>query len=247
MPYSISLILPCFNEESCIRNTVERCCHVLSQVTDEYEIIISDDGSTDRSREVIDALLVQDKRIKLVSHCKNQGYGAALKSGFAAAKLDLICFMDCDAQFDISEISKFLQQIDNFDIVIGYRMRRNDPLYRRINAFLFNRMSRILLRLSIRDVNCGFKMFRAEVLKVVRPVSIGAGINAEILSLSYKANFRIKEIGVAHYQRSGGASTGAKFRVIWRGVWETINVFLRGTMRAQRRQSLPKGALKRLS
>jgi glycosyltransferase involved in cell wall biosynthesis len=144
----------------------------------------------------------------------NKGYGAALRTGFENSSKDFIFFTDSDNQFDISEMTKLLPYIRDYDIVTGFRIKRQDNIIRKINEFGFNRLIRILFGLKVKDLNCAFKIYKKEVIKSIPLKSTLAFINSEILIRAKKKGFTIKEVGVKHYPRQWGTQTGANLKVI---------------------------------
>ena len=146
------------------------------------------------------------------------------QSGIISAKNDLIFFSDSDLQFDIKEMSKLLQWVSEYDIVIGFRTKRQDPFYRRLNAFGWNTLIRLMLGLRVKDINCGFKIFRKNVFDKISIDAIGAMVNADILSQAVKFGFRIKEVPVRHYPRLKGKQTGANIRVIFKAFKELMRL-----------------------
>ena len=220
----ISIIFPAYNEEANIEDTIKRTIAVMTEVTDDWEIIVVDDGSTDGTAEIIDRYRTLGERFTALHHPINRGYGAALKSGIINAKKDLIFFCDSDLQFDIREIDKLLGWIDAYDIVIGYRAKRQDPYYRRLNAFGWNILVRFVLGLKIRDIDCAFKIFRRKVFDRISIEAVGAMVNTDILAKALKLGFTLKEVPVTHYPRLKGKQTGAKLRVIIKAFGELITL-----------------------
>jgi glycosyltransferase involved in cell wall biosynthesis len=150
----------------------------------------------------------------LVEHHPNRGYGGSLKAGFAAATKDLIAFVPADNQFDFGEIHLLLDALDGADIVSGYRAKREDHFVRKLNAFGWNTLVRVLFGYLCHDIDCGFKLFRREVLDHVTIISDGAMIDTELLAGARARGFRIAEVPVTHLPRVGGEATGASFKVI---------------------------------
>jgi glycosyltransferase involved in cell wall biosynthesis len=217
---SISIIFPAYNEEENIARAVEHGRRAMSRYFSDIEIIVVNDGSHDRTAEIVDALAAEHQDVVPVHHEVNQGYGAALRSGIYSASKELIFFTDSDLQFDLEEINQLQEWIHEFDIVAGYRARRADPVHRRFNAWGWNVLVRMVLGLKIRDIDCAFKLFRREVFKDIRLKTVGAMINTEILTLAQRKGMKIKEVPVSHYPRLAGEQTGANIKVILKAIRE---------------------------
>ena len=211
---SLSIVLPAYNEEANVESAVEQVSAVAQQLGMEYEIILVNDGSADRTGEIGRELVERVPHFRLVEHYPNRGYGGALKAGFAAATKDLIAFVPADNQFDFNEIHLLLQALGDADIVSGYRAKREDPFVRKLNAFGWNTLVRLLFGSLCRDIDCGFKLFRREVLQHVNIASDGAMIDTEFLAGARARGFRIAEVPVTHLPRVGGEATGANVKVI---------------------------------
>jgi glycosyltransferase involved in cell wall biosynthesis len=210
----LSIVLPAYNEEENVASAVEEVSTVAQQLGMDYEIILVNDGSTDRTGKIARELEQRIPNFRLVEHYPNQGYGGSLKAGFAAATEDLIAFTPADKQFVFGEIIRFLQKIDQADIVSGYRADRQDSLIRKFNALGWNTLVRLLFGYLCRDIDCGFKLFRREVLERVRLASNGAMIDTEFLAGAKARGFRIAEVEVTHLPRVAGYPTGANIHVI---------------------------------
>lgn len=221
----ISVILPAYNEDANIAHAINQALGVIPHLTDDWEIIVVDDGSTDRTSDVIKEYAGLNERFIPIRHPSNRGYGAALKSGITNAKKDLIFFCDSDLQFNIMEIDKLLLWIDSYDIVIGYRVKRQDSFQRRLNAFGWNLVVRLLLKIKVRDIDCAFKMFRRQVFDKIKIDAVGAMVNTDILAQSVKFGFKIKEVPVSHYPRLKGRQTGARLRVILKAFKELFYLY----------------------
>lgn len=216
-----------YNEEGNIEQVVTSALAVLSEIADEYEVIVVDDGGRDRTGEIADRLAAANPRVRVVHHASNRGYGAALRSGFEAATQPLVAFVDGDNQFDLGELPLLIRAIDGADIVSGYRITRRDPAVRRLNAFLYNQASRLLFRIPIRDLNCAFKMYRRDLLDRLLPQlrSTGALINVEMLTRARKLGAKVAEVGVHHYPRETGSPTGGSPAVIVRAFREMLELW----------------------
>lgn len=212
--FSLSIVLPAYNEEANVESAVEEVSTVAQQSGRDYEIILVNDGSTDGTAEIAREMAQRIPNFRLVSHYPNRGYGGSLKAGFAAAGKDLIAFVPADKQFVFSEIDRFLAQIARADIVCGYRANRQDTFIRELNAFGWNTLVWLLFGYLCRDIDCGFKLFRREVLDHVTIVSDGAMIDTELLAGARARGFRIAEVPVTHLPRVAGEATGANLKVI---------------------------------
>jgi glycosyltransferase involved in cell wall biosynthesis len=227
LPGSLSLVLPAHNEEDNIRLVVARALEVLPQFAADFEIIPVDDGSRDATPAIVDELARENPTVKPVHHQMNQGYGAALTSGFRAATGDFIMFMDADRQFDIADIALLAPFVGRFDIVAGFRMERHDPLHRRVFAEIFNVSVRVLFGVHLRDIDCAFKIFRGDLLRSIELTAPGALINTEIQAKARRQGATLEQVGVHHYPRVAGTASGGSPRVIARAMKETLLLWWR--------------------
>jgi 1,2-diacylglycerol 3-alpha-glucosyltransferase len=217
---SISVIFPAYNEEGNLLHAVEQAIHCVKPLFPDWEVIVVNDGSQDKTGEIIDALAEQNPRLIALHHPSNQGYGAALKTGIQQASKELIFFCDSDLQFHLSELVVPLTWIEQYDIVIGYRAKRQDPLHRRLNAMGWNTLVRLLLGLKAQDIDCAFKLFRSVVFKAIKIDAVGAMVNTDILVQATRMGFKVKEVPVTHFPRLQGKQTGADLRVVLRAFKE---------------------------
>jgi glycosyltransferase involved in cell wall biosynthesis len=222
LPGSLSLVLPAFNEEDNIGPVTRDALASLPRFTDNFQIIVVDDGSRDGTAEIVTDIARQDQRVRLVRHERNRGYGAALVSGFNATSGDYVMFMDADRQFDINDLRLLIPFASDYDIVAGFRMERNDPLHRRVFAETFNVTVRVLFGVHMRDIDCAFKLFRGDLLRSLPLSAPGALINTEIQAKARRQKARVQQVGVHHYPRVAGSPTGGNPRVILRAMRETM-------------------------
>lgn len=225
---ALSLVLPCFNEEANVEQAVREAAEAARGVAEVFEIVVVDDGSSDRTAARVRALQARMPEVVLVRHDRNQGYGAALRTGFRAARHPWVFYTDGDAQFDARQLVAVAPLLDTTLVVAGYRSPRNDgsavrTLLGRGWTWVANRS----LGLSVRDVNCAFKVFPKELLDDIPLRSQGAAIDAEILAEAKRRGLRIEEVPVAHRPRRAGQSTGARPRVALRALWELAWLSLR--------------------
>jgi glycosyltransferase involved in cell wall biosynthesis len=216
-----------YNEEGNIEHAVSSALAVLEALTDCYEVIVVNDGGRDRTGAIADSLAAANPCVRVVHHPVNRGYGAALRSGLAAARYPLVVLADGDNQFDLNELPVLLRHVANSDIVSGYRIARHDPAFRRLYAFTYNRVARLLFSIRVRDVNCGFKVYRRALVERLLPQlrSTGALINVEMLARARKLGATVTEVGVHHYPRETGQPTGGNPAVIFRAVREMLELW----------------------
>lgn len=222
----LSIFFPFWDEEKNIESVVKKAIPVAEAVADKWEIIMVDDGSADRTPEIAKNLAKKNSNLKFVRNSINRGYGAALRTGFTNCKYDLIVFNDGDNQFDFSEVSKFLAEIKNADMVIGFRKKRLDHPFRHILMNLLKIWDFIFFGFYFRDIDCGFKMFKKNSLKKILPLkSEGAMIATEILARAKRKNLKIVQVEVKHYPRIYGNQSGGNLRVIFRAIRESFSLW----------------------
>jgi glycosyltransferase involved in cell wall biosynthesis len=207
-PKSISFVLPAYNEEENIEKAV-RAVIAAAEGLDlaDYEVIVVDDGSRDRTPEILESLRLENPHVRPIRQPRNLGYADALKTGFTSARLPLVFYTDSDLQFDVREVKNLIPASEDYDIVCGYRIYRYDPLTRLFLAWGYNLVARTIFRLRVRDIDCAFKLFRREVFDVIEIRSKKFFVDTEILAKARHHGFRMTEIGVRHYPRVGGRST----------------------------------------
>lgn len=203
---NLSVILPAYNEEENIARYVITAESLLGELVDNFEIIIINDGSTDNTGAVCKELAEKFDSVRVISKQKNEGYGWALKSGFKAANFELIFFTDSDGQFDLRYLANLLEHVDKYEMVVGFRSKRRDPLKRRFFSYVYNRIIDNLLHLKVKDLNCAFKIFHKSLLDKIDIKSRRYLINTEILSKAILAGASIKEVEVPHFPRHKGES-----------------------------------------
>jgi len=204
----ISIVLPAYNEEEGIEEQVRVVLDATEPMGFEArEIIIVNDGSADRTGEIIDRLAREIDEVRAVHHPHNLGYADALKNGFGAARYELVFYTDSDLQFDVREIKNFLPAIDDYHLVCGFRIYRFDPFTRLFLSWGYNLLVRVLFQIRIRDIDCAFKLFRREIFDRIHIESKNFFVDTEILAKARAYGMRMTEIGVRHYPRKVGQST----------------------------------------
>jgi glycosyltransferase involved in cell wall biosynthesis len=224
---SLSVVLPAHDEEATVADAVEEVSNVMHQLGMDHEIILVNDGSTDRTGEIGRELAQRIPNFRLVEHYPSRHYGGALKAGFAVATKELIAFFPADKQFVFSEIARMLERLDGADIVCGYRANRQDNLIRKFNGLGWNLVVRLLFGYLCRDIDCGLKLFRRAILERVKLVTDWAPIDTELLAGAKARGYRIGEVEVTHLPRTAGAATGANFEVIFSAFRDLPRFWLR--------------------
>ncbi len=217
---ALSYFFPAHNEAANLQGLVEEALATLPTLADAFEILIVDDGSTDGTPALADELAASYPEVRTVHHPTNLGYGAALRSGFAAARFEYLAYTDGDRQFKVADLGRLIDRLEAgaADAVVGYRIRRADPFVRTVYARLYQLANRIFFGLRIRDVDCACKLFRRSALEGIAVESGGAFFSAELLIKLRTRGRRIEEVGVPHYPRTAGSPTGAKPQVVLRAV-----------------------------
>ena len=216
----LTFFFPAYNEEENVERTVQLALEQIGPMVSSLEVLVVDDGSSDRTPQLADALAAADPRVR-VHHQPNRGYGGALKAGFANAEGELISFSDGDLQFDLAELRLLLDRLDDpsrkpVDAVIGWRIQRRDPFHRIIIAKTYNAIVSIAFGLRVRDIDCAMKVFRRGVFDGLRLDADGPFLSAELLIKLRARRVPMAQVGVHHFPRAAGTNTGASFRKILR-------------------------------
>lgn len=204
---SLSIFFPCYNEAENVGTMIEQAVKVGEEYGADYEVVVVDDGSRDESGSIIKQWTAKNPRVRLVQHETNKGYGAALRSGLASVTKDLVFLTDGDNQFHLADIEKLFSKIDSCDVVVGFRIARQDKAYRRLNGFLWTRFSKLIFGLPVKDVDCAFKLFRRKALAGLELKSDHLLIHAEILAKLKKRGAKVEQIGIPHYPRTAGKAS----------------------------------------
>lgn len=215
---TLSVILPAHNEEANIEVVVRSCLETLPKLVRDFEVVVVNDGSRDDTGAILDHLAAEDPRVVPQHHEVNRGYGDALMTGFAHSRGDYVMFMDSDQQFRIADLERLLPYVGEYDIVAGFRLKRQDPPLRLLYAALFNWAVRIFFGIRVRDVDCAFKVFRGDLLRNMRLEFGGALINTEMLAKARQQGATLTEVGVHHYPRLVGEQSGGSFKVVFRAM-----------------------------
>jgi glycosyltransferase involved in cell wall biosynthesis len=210
---SITALFPAYNDQHTIEHIVRTAASEIGSVTDDFEVLVVNDGSKDKTGEVLETLRRELPFLRVIHHERNLGYGAALITGFSSAEKDFIFYTDGDGQYDVREIHNLLWALQpGIDLVNGYKINRADGWHRVVIGECYRRMMRFAFRLSIRDVDCDFRLFRRRILKTIELESKSGVICVEMARKFDQAGFRMAEVPVSHYPRLHGRSEFFRLR-----------------------------------
>ncbi len=223
-PLSLTIFYPCYNEEANVERVTRAAVEAARQIADDYEVLIVNDGSRDRTGEIADRLAVEIPNVRAVHNNPNLGYGGALARGFREARKNWIFYTDGDGQFDFGEIAKLLPLLETHDIVSCYRLDRKDSLMRKLNAFAWSTLVNLLFGIGLKDIDCAFKIYPRTFIERIEMKSRGALIDTEMLAKARYLGYSIAQLGVHHYPRTAGSQTGANLKVILRAFKELFKL-----------------------
>ena len=225
---SISAFFPAYNDGGTIASMVVEVDRTLRELTDDYEIIVVNDGSQDYTAEVLEELQAKYDRLRVIHHPQNQGYGCALRSGFAAATKELVFYTDGDAQYDPRELKVLLPKLnDDVDVVNGYKISRADPLHRIIIGKIYHHTVKFLFGFKLRDVDCDFRLIRRKCFDAVDLESVDGTICLEMVKKFQDLGFKFAEVPVHHYHRAYGKSQFFNFRRLFRIAWHVAKLWVK--------------------
>ena len=219
---SISAFFPVYNDEGTIKLMVDRLNSVLKKVADDYEIIIVDDCSPDNSGEIADKIARKDKKVRVIHHKENKGYGGALKSGFYGSKKDWVFYTDGDAQYNVAELESLVPFAEEYDVVTGYKINRADGLYRDFVSSAYNVFVRIFFNLKTKDVDCDFRLMKRKIFDKIKLKTNGSSLDLEMMKKIQDHGFSVRNVPVHHYKRIHGESQAFKPARILKTIKELI-------------------------
>jgi glycosyltransferase involved in cell wall biosynthesis len=243
-PPSLSVFFPALNDSGTIGSMVIRAVTAASRLTPDYEVIVVNDGSTDATAEIAEELARTYPRVRVVHHPTNRGYGGALQTGFRSSTKDLIFYTDGDAQYDPAELAAlWARMTPDADLVNGYKLDRADPLHRVIIGRLYHHIVSILFGLTVRDVDCDFRLMRRSIFERIHLEKTSGVICLEMMKKIQDAGFSIVEVPVNHYHRAFGKSQFFNFRRIFRTAFDVMRLwFTLVIVRQHRRGGQPLAA-----
>jgi glycosyltransferase involved in cell wall biosynthesis len=231
---SISAFFPAYNDGGTIPSMVLTSIMAMRKVTDDFEVIVVNDGSHDYTGEVLDELAARYPELRVIHHGKNRGYGGALRSGFAAAKKEWLFYTDGDAQYDPLELTELVDGLDEgVDVVNGYKIARHDPLSRRIIGRVYHHVVRLAFGFRLRDVDCDFRLIRRSIFDNIHLESDSGTICLEMVKKFQDAGYTFAEVPVHHYHRQYGVSQFFNFRRLVRTARQLAELWWRLVVRRE--------------
>jgi len=222
----LSIFFPAYNDSGTIASLVITALRTARTLTPDHEVIVVNDGSADGTSEILEELASIYPQVRIVTHEKNRGYGGALRTGFATATRELVFYTDGDAQYDPAEMAALWRRFDqNVDLVNGYKISRSDPLHRIVIGRIYHHVVKALFGLTVRDVDCDFRMMRRSIFETVHLEKNSGVICLEMMKKITDGGFRIAEVPVHHYHRAYGKSQFFNFRRLYRTAVDVMKLW----------------------
>jgi glycosyltransferase involved in cell wall biosynthesis len=233
---SLSVVFPAYNDGGTIPSMVLTALIALRQVTDDYEIIVTNDGSSDHTAAVLNEMAaIYPKELRVIHHPCNRGYGATLRTGFSAATKQWIFYTDGDAQYNPMELVNLVNALqDGVDVVNGYKISRNDPLERKVIGWIYHHFVKLLFGFKLKDVDCDFRLIRRSIFNHIQLESETGSICLEMVKKFQDAGYVFAEVPVSHYHRQYGKSQFFNFRRIWNTGVHLIQLWRKLVVRKER-------------
>jgi glycosyltransferase involved in cell wall biosynthesis len=221
----VSLFFPVYRDEHTVARVAEKALHVLAETTCEHEVIIINDGSPDRAGSIADEIAARNEVVRVIHHPVNLGYGQALRTGFAAARFEWVAFTDGDDEYEVDDLRKLLRLRDRYDLVITFRYAKRYSGWRVFVSYVYNRLLRLVFQTRYRDVSCGLKLIRKEVVDELHLISSSPFIGAEVALKTMLKGFRVGEVGIQTFPREFGKGASTSLRNIWATVGDMRRVY----------------------
>jgi glycosyltransferase involved in cell wall biosynthesis len=211
----VSLFFPVYRDERTVARVAEKALRLLAEITAEYEVIIVDDGSPDHAGAIADEIAAREPAVRVIHHPLNLGYGQALRTGLAAARFEWVAFTDGDDEYEVDDLRKLLRLRDHYDLVITFRYAKRYGNWRTFVSYVYNRLLRLVFQTRYRDVSCGLKLIRREVVDELSLISTSPFIGAEVALKTMLKGFRVGEVGIQTFPRQFGKGSSTSLRNIW--------------------------------
>ena len=235
----LSIFFPVYNDWGTIGSMVALAIATAEEITNDYEIILVNDGSGEGTVEVLNFIEKHFPQVRVVHHKKNRGYGGALKTGFAEARKEFVFYTDGDAQYDVRELKKLVPVMrDGIDVVNGYKIKRHDPWYRIVIGKIYHTITKHAFGFAIRDVDCDFRLIRHEVFHKIRLEHNSGVICVEMIKKMHDAGCRFAEVPVRHFFRASGKSAFFKFGRVFRVGVDLTKLWWRLVVKQEQKRKL---------
>jgi glycosyltransferase involved in cell wall biosynthesis len=239
----LSIFFPAYNDSGTIASLVITALRTARRLTLDHEVIVVNDGSADQTAEILDELARTYPEVRIVHHEKNRGYGGALRSGFASATRELVFYTDGDAQYDPAEMEVLWRRFGpDVDLVNGYKISRSDPLHRIVIGRVYHHTVKLLFGLTVRDVDCDFRMMRRSIFETVHLEKNSGVICLEMMKKITDGGFRIAEVPVHHYHRAYGKSQFFNFKRLFRTAIDVFRLWFALVVRRDHLKTAPAAA-----
>ncbi len=221
--FTLSVVAPAYNEEKNLQKFLEETTKFLEAHTKDYELLLINDGSKDNTLKIAKEFAKSHKKVKVIDNEVNLGFGGTERKGLGMASMELVTLIPSDNQFYLPDLPRYFEAMKNADIVVGWRIKRQDPLMRRVVAKIYSLTIAILFGTTwFGDIDW-VKMYRREVFDKVKITTTSAFVDAEILIQAHQNKFRIRELPVTHLPRVEGKATGAGLKVLKRVLPEVFS------------------------
>jgi len=222
---NITLFFPVYKDENTVERVVSKSFKVLKEIAGDYEVIVINDGSPDKSGAVADSLKKKYKNLTVIHHKVNMGYGAALKSGFEAAKYEWICFTDGDDEYDVNDLRHLIKLKDYYDLIITFRYKKLYSNFRILTSLVYNKVVRLIFRSSYRDISTGLRLVKKEVVDQLNLTSNSPFIGAELTLRIMLKGYRVGEVGIQTFPREFGSGSTVSLKNIWLTIKDLRSVY----------------------
>lgn len=235
---SLSAVFPAYNDAGTIPSMILTAVIAMRQVTDDYEVIVTNDGSSDHTALVLDEMAKNRPELRVIHQPLNKGYGATLRTGFAAATKEWIFYTDGDAQYNPLELVSLVNGLEHgIDVVNGYKISRNDPLERKIIGKIYHHFVKILFGFKLKDVDCDFRLIRRSIFDQIKLESESGSICLEMVKKFQDAGYRFAEVPVSHYHRQYGKSQFFNWRRLWRTAKKLLQLWWELVVKKEHQQA----------
>ena len=223
---SLSIMFPLYKDKRTVREMIKNSLVVAKKITNKYEIIIIDDGCPEKSGLIAKKISKKNKKVKVIFHKKNLGYGAAIKTGLQRSKNQWIFQTDGDAEYDVFDLLRLIKLTNISDLIITYRYKKKYNTVRIIISWIYNVILRLLFLTNFKDISTGSRLIKKKIMKKIKLTSNSPFIGAELAIKSKYKGLAVREIGIHTYPRTFGTGSSVSFKNILLTIRDMIKLFL---------------------